>query len=162
MQRSPCLEGLRLICGFWAHSHRVETVMGRLSGPLSILAFGRCTFVLSVTGDATGNQGCQPCPSVTDRAEGTLITGWVLCHLYQFRYSLARPLFMLKMVLVTGMFCQGPQSSGTTTSPLHSVGPGRQPWAPREQTGLAVFQYLQRLARARLGPWAVICGPGLK
>lgn len=52
-----------------------------------------------------------------DRAEGTLITGWALCHLYQFRYSLARPLFMLKMVLVTGMFCQGPQSSGTTTSP---------------------------------------------
>lgn len=59
---------------------------------------------------------------------------------------------MLKMVLVTGMFCQGPQSSGTTTSPLHSVGPGRQPWAPREQTGLAVFQYLQEAGTGQIGP----------
>lgn len=60
---------------------------------------------------------------------------------------------MLKMVFVTDVFCQGPQSSGTTTSPPHSVGAGRQPWAPCEQTGLAVFQYL----RGWHGPeWA--CG----
>ena len=144
------------------HSHRVETVMGRLSGPLRILAFGRCTFVPSVPGDAVGNRGSQPCPSVIDRAEGMLITMRVFCHLYQLTTSLARPLFMLKMVFVTDIFCQGSQSSGTTITPHHSVGAGRQPWAPCEQTGLAVFQYLQRLAWARLGPWAVICRPGLK
>ena len=34
-------------------------------------------FVLSVTGDAAGNRGSQPCPGVIDTAKGTLITVWV-------------------------------------------------------------------------------------
>ena len=91
--------------------------MGRLSGPLRVLAFGRCTFVLSVTGDAAGNRGSQPCPGMIDNGRGNADHSVGLCHLYQFKSSLTRPLFVLKMVSVTDVFCQGPQSSGTTTSP---------------------------------------------
>ena len=155
------MEGLHLTCGFWAQSQS-----GDCDGQVVRAPEHPCLRQMHVCPECPweccGESRVSALPSVIDRAQGTLITVRVFCHLYQFTSSLARPLFMLKMVFVTDMFCQGPQSSGTTTTPCHSVGAGRQPWAPCEQTGLAVFQYLQRLARARLGPWAVICRPGLK
>lgn len=54
------------------------------------------------------------------------------------------------MVFATNVFCQGPQSLWHNFP--HAVGARKQPQMPRKQTGLAVFQYLQKQAPGQIGP----------
>lgn len=72
-----------------------------------------------------------------------------------------RPLFMLKMVLVTGFVLSGPTELWHNHLPLHDMldlEDSHGHHVSRRAGCVPVFT----VARARLGPWAVICGPGLK
>lgn len=89
--------------GFWTHSRKVEIVTRRLSGPENpVRSAGlppprRLGRRLSVTRGAAAWAAVSMESHVVGRVEGTLTTS-------------SQPLFRLKGIFVTNMFCQGPQS----------------------------------------------------